>query len=77
MTISAGTKVVPYAILAPIGSGGMGEAYCARDTKLKRDVALIVLREAFVLDRNAWPASNAKPKFWLRSITPTSRKPSS
>ena len=50
MPLSAGIKLGPYEILAPIGAGGMGEVYRARDTKLKRDVALKVLPEVFAKD---------------------------
>jgi len=42
MTIAAGTKLGPYEIVAPIGAGGMGEVYRARDSRLGRDVVVKV-----------------------------------
>jgi serine/threonine-protein kinase len=50
MALLAGTRIGPYEIIAPIGAGGMGEVYRAKDTKLKRDVALKVLPEAIASD---------------------------
>src|ERR1022692_4259174 len=50
MPLSVGDKLGPYEILAPIGAGGMGEVYRAKDIKLKRDVAIKVLPEAFARD---------------------------
>src|ERR1700750_3338625 len=41
--LTAGTKLGPYEILAPIGAGGMGEVYRARDTRLGRDVAVKII----------------------------------
>jgi eukaryotic-like serine/threonine-protein kinase len=50
MPLAAGTRLGPYEILAPIGAGGMGEVYRARDTKLDREVAIKVLPAAVAQD---------------------------
>ena len=50
MTLKAGSRLGPYKVVAPLGAGGMGEVYRARDTKLERDVAVKVLPERFASD---------------------------
>jgi eukaryotic-like serine/threonine-protein kinase len=50
MPLAANTHLGPYEIIAPLGAGGMGEVYRARDQKLGRDVALKVLPAAFASD---------------------------
>src|SRR5512143_1069412 len=53
MTLATGRRLGPYQVLAPLGAGGMGEVYRARDAKLERDVALKVLPERVASDRDA------------------------
>jgi serine/threonine-protein kinase len=50
MMLDRGSRIGPYEIVSLIGAGGMGEVYSAHDTKLKRNVALKVLSEAFASD---------------------------
>ena len=50
--MSAGTKLGPYEILAPIGAGGMGEVYRAKDPRLGREVAIKVLPASFAQDKD-------------------------
>jgi len=52
MTLAAGTHLGPYQVIAPIGAGGMGEVYRARDTRLDRDVAIKVLPARFTSDQD-------------------------
>jgi len=47
MSLAPGARLGPYEVLAPVGAGGMGEVYRARDTRLHRDVAIKVLPAAF------------------------------
>src|SRR5437773_5964115 len=52
MGLTSGTKLGPYEIVSPLGTGGMGEVYRARDTRLERDVAIKVLPANLSSDPN-------------------------
>jgi serine/threonine protein kinase len=56
MKLSSGARLGPYVISGPIGAGGMGEVYRARDTRLERDVAIKILPERLAAD----PAARAR-----------------
>jgi serine/threonine protein kinase len=64
MALSAGERLGPYEILAPIGAGGMGEVYRARDTRLNREVAIKVLPEHLAQDSKRLPGFSARPRLW-------------
>jgi eukaryotic-like serine/threonine-protein kinase len=53
LALPAGTRLGPYEILSPLGAGGMGEVYRARDSRLERDVAIKVLPESLLSDGEA------------------------
>src|SRR4030088_1857608 len=53
MAFEPGTRLGPYEIAAPLGAGGMGEVYRARDTRLDRTVAIKLLTGALAADSEA------------------------
>src|ERR1022692_3494445 len=55
MPLAPGAKLGPYEIVAPLGAGGMGEVYRAKDTRLGRDVALKILPESFAREADRLP----------------------
>ena len=60
MSLASGARLGPYEILTPIGAGGMGEVYRAKDTKLGRDVAMKVLPDLSPLIPSGSRGSNAR-----------------
>src|SRR5439155_25592537 len=71
MSVDVGTRLGSLEIIALLGKGGMGEVYRARDTKLKREVAIKILPEEFSQDPDRVARFNVKPKCSPRSITRT------
>src|SRR5262245_29647056 len=52
MPLLVGNRLGPYEVLGPLGAGGMGEVYRARDTRIGREVAIKLLPDAFAADRD-------------------------
>jgi serine/threonine protein kinase len=71
MQLSPGTRLGPYEILSPLGVGGMGEVYRARDTRLGRDVVIKTVPAAVAEDADGWLASSGKRGSSRRSTIPT------
>ena len=59
MALSAGTRLGPYEIQTPLGAGGMGEVYRARDTRLERTVAIKILPSHLDLARDGRVLANS------------------
>ncbi len=72
MLLSAGTRLGPYEILAPLGRGGMGEVYSARDVRLGRDVAVKILPQHLASDSGARTRFEREATRSPRCLTPTS-----
>ena len=70
MSLTKGARLGSYEIVAPLGAGGMGEVYRARDTKLGRDVAIKMLPGGSRATRIVWRASSAKLTCLRRSTIP-------
>jgi len=67
MALTSGTRLGPYEILSPIGKGGMGEVYKAKDTLLDRTVAIKVPLDAFMQERKLRSRWRISP---LATMTP-------
>jgi len=66
MALSIGTQLGSHEIIALLRKGGMGEVYRARDSKLKREVAIKILPEEFLQDSDRVNPFSVKRKYWHR-----------
>jgi len=62
MALTTGSRVGPYEVTGSLGAGGMGEVYRARDTRLKREVALKILPQSFAADPESARALPARSR---------------
>ena len=69
MALTSGTKLGPYEIVAPLGAGGMGEVYRARDARLERDVAIKVLPANLSSDPSLEAASGTRSQRRFQAFT--------
>jgi serine/threonine protein kinase len=71
---SAGTRLGSYEVIAPLGAGGMGEVYRARDLRLDREVAIKVLPASFASDADSVMRFEREAKTLAALNHPTSRR---
>ena len=71
MTLTAGTRVGPYEVIAALGAGGMGEVYRARDRRLKREVAVKILTPSLAADMDLLARLQREAESSLPSIIRT------
>ena len=63
VSLSPGTRLGPYEVLSPLGAGGMGEVYRARDERLERDVEIKVLPVSFSASHEAVNRSRGETRW--------------
>ena len=74
MSLAPGTRLGVYQITAPLGEGGMGQVWRARDTKLNRDVALKVLPDSFAEDADRLARFTREAQTPRRAESPAHRR---